>query len=89
MIFHIGLFRCYHLYLRAVLVTLYSLIILRFNNALHFWQLAAHDLVIMILLIVLLGEGVIYEDVFFPSLISCLIVIFLHQGMNHISPRSN
>lgn len=79
----------YSLYLRAVGVTFYALFLFRVSNTRLFGQYAAYDLIIFIILGALLGEAVINQELFIPSLVSCLIISLIHKSFGFIAAKVN
>ncbi|MBA2648889.1 MAG: DUF421 domain-containing protein [Legionella sp.] len=77
----------YHLdyYARAITVTFYSIFLFRIGDSRLFSQIAAYDLLIFIILGALLGEAIIDEKLFLPSLICCLIITLLHRFLGSLS----
>ena len=77
----------YHIdyYVRAVVVGFFSLFLVRVGNSRLFSQLAAYDLLIFVILGALLGTAIINKDLFFSSLICCLIITYLHRFFGYLA----
>lgn len=77
----------YHIdfYIRAIVVTMFSLFLYKFGNSRLFSQLAAYDLLIFIILGALLGTAIINKDLFVSSLVCCLIITSIHRFFGYLS----
>ncbi|MDX1836571.1 DUF421 domain-containing protein [Legionella taurinensis] len=79
----------YGLYIRAIIITLYAILLFRTTSSRLFGQHSALDFIIFIILGAILGEAIVNNIPMLPSMIACALIVIIHRFLAFLTYRNH
>lgn len=79
----------YELYLRGILITLYSIIMFRLNLSRLHGSHSSLDFIIYIILGAILGEAIVNNIPLLPSIIVCTLIVLMYRLLTFLTYKNH
>ncbi|KTD00012.1 DUF421 domain-containing protein [Legionella erythra] len=79
----------YGLYIRAVIITLYAIVLFRTTSSRLYGQHSALDFIIFIILGAILGEAIVNNIPMLASMLACALIVVIHRFLAFLTYRNH